>query len=130
MNHTELTSVDLSELPDESRGGEKKYGFICGAGKSSFGIKYDGSMCPCLSLVEISTNAMEGSFLEAWKYINIVSNNYPIPEECGDCIYFDRCLPCAAMHKNASRFGHCDSRICERTKKLTSAGFIPVPDER
>ena len=128
MEHHEFNGTELSELPDESHGGKKKYGMICGAGRSSFGIRYDGKMCLCLSLGDdIAVDVLESGFSEAWKKINNIANNYPRPEECGDCIYFDRCLPCIAMHQNAPIPGHCDPRICERTKKLMSIGFIPVP---
>ena len=127
LNKQDLETVDLTELPDENHHGKKRYGFICGAGRSAFGIKYDGGLCPCLSMDEISVSAVALGFKEAWKQINKASICHPMPEECGGCIYFDRCLPCAAMHKNAPVSGQCDPRICERTKKFTSAGFIPVP---
>lgn len=127
LNNKELETIDISELPDPSHDGIKMTGLICGAGRSSFGIKYDGQMCPCLSLDEISVDIESLGFEEAWHAINKASAEYPRPEECGNCVYKDRCLPCLAMHKNASQKGHCDSRICERTRKLVSAGFIPAP---
>lgn len=126
MKQKDLVPVDATELPDESHEGVKKYGLICGAGRSSFGIRYDGKMCPCLSLGDITVDALEKGFNAAWKQINEIANNYPLPEECGLCVYRDRCLPCIAMHTNAPNPGHCDPRICERTKKLMAAGFIPV----
>lgn len=126
LNQKEPTPVDLAELPDESHEGIKKYGLLCGAGRSSFGIRYDGRMCPCLSLGEITVDTLENGFESAWKEINDIANNYPLPEECGTCVYRSRCLPCIAMHSNAPNPGHCDPRICERTKKLMAAGFIPL----
>ncbi len=127
MNNKTPIEVDPLELPDESHEGIKRFGLLCGAGRSSFGIKYDGSMCPCLSLGDISVDVLESGFESAWKQINSIAKNYPLPEECGTCVYQDRCLLCVAMHSNAPAAGHCDPRICERTKKLISAGFIPVP---
>lgn len=126
MSQKEPISVDLTELPDESHEGIKRYGLICGAGRSSFGIRYDGKMCPCLSLGDITVDALKNGFDIAWKKTNDIARNYPLPEECGLCIYSDRCLPCIAMHTNAPNPGHCDPRICERTKKLMAAGFIPL----
>ena len=128
MNHKVLETVDLAELPDPGHEGSASYGFICGAGRSSFGIKYDGHMCPCLSMGEISVDTETLGFEEAWNTVNGIANSYPRPVECGECIYKSRCLPCIAMHKNALRKGHCDLRICERTRKLISAGFIPAPE--
>lgn len=126
LRQKERTPVDPEELPDESHEGVKRYGIMCGAGRSSFGIRYDGSLCPCLSLGDIAVDAIENGFDSAWKQINAIANSYPLPEECGTCVYRDRCLPCIAMHSNAPNPGHCDPRICERTKKLMAAGYIPL----
>ena len=126
LNNKEPISVELADLPDESHEGIKKYGLMCGAGRSSFGIRYDGRMCPCLSLGDITVDVLDVGFDSAWKQINEIANNYPLPEECGLCVYRERCLPCIAMHTNAPNPGHCDPRICERTKKLMAAGFIPL----
>ena len=127
INKKELTPIDPCELPDESHKGVKQFGLLCGAGRSSFGIRYDGNLCPCLSLGDICVDIPPNGFMTAWKQINSIVKNYPLPEECGMCIYKDRCLPCIAMHMNAPYKGHCDPRICERTKKLMAAGFIPMP---
>ena len=127
ISHEVLNPVDPSELPDESHEGNEQYGLTCGAGRSSFAIKYDGKMCPCLSLDETIADPLADGFSKAWKQINNLANTYPLPVECGKCVYYDRCLRCVAMHKNAPNPGHCDPRICERTKKLTIAGFIPIP---
>ena len=128
LNHETAEEIDLKELPDESREGIKTVGFQCGGGRSSFVIKYDGTMSPCPSMDEISSSPLETGFQEAWRQINETVRNYMMPQECGDCVYSDRCLICPAMHKNAPVSGHCDPRICERTKKLVSAGFIPAPE--
>ena len=128
LNQEELTPLDAMELPDESRTGEQQYGVLCGAGRSSFGIRYDGAMCPCLSLGETVEYPLEVGFEEAWKRINARANQYPMPRECGDCLYRSVCMHCPAMHKSAP-VGHCDTRICERTKELIMAGFIPMPKQ-
>lgn len=115
--------VDLTELPDEKRDGTEKRGLRCGAGRSSFAIKYDGGLCPCVSLEEYSVSAVEHGFMEAWKRINKYAVNYPVPCECDGCAYSPVCLHCQAMHKNAPA-GHCDTKICERTKRLAQEGFL------
>lgn len=126
LKNNEPAPLESAELPDESHEETKQYGLRCGAGRSSFGIKYDGSMCPCLSLGEISIDTLKNGFDSAWKQVNAIANSFPLPLECGTCVYRDHCLPCIAMHKNAGIDGHCDTRICERTKKLMAAGFIPL----
>ena len=124
-----LTPIDITELPDENRAASPRYGLICGAGRSSFGVKYNGELCPCLSLDDFGVDLLHHSFEEAWKQANTYACNYPLPVECGECIYMGRCLPCIAMHKNSPNPGHCDPRICERTKKLIAAGFISLPEK-
>ena len=122
-----LNPIDPEELPDENHDSNAVLGLTCGAGRSSFSIKYDGTMCPCLSLDEIVSEPLKIGFGKAWNQINSLAKSFPLPVECGNCIYYDRCLRCAAMHKNAPTPGHCDPRICERTKKMIIAGFIPLP---
>lgn len=130
INNKRLVPVDPVELPDESKNSTKRYGFVCGAGRSSFAIRYDGSMTPCPSLDDLVVYPLEKGFHSAWNEMNALANKYPLPTECGDCVYAERCLQCAAMHKNAQVEGHCDTRMCERTKKLIAAGFIPLPENK
>lgn len=130
LKNWELTPIDPAELPDESHEGEAVCGMRCGAGKSSCGIRYDGALCPCLSLSEVNADALRLGFAEAWRQINAIANNYPVPAECADCVYAVRCLTCAAMHKNAPQPGHCDKRICERTKAMISAGVRSLPEQK
>ena len=122
-----LSPIDPNELPDDINVSNKKYGLVCGAGRSMFGITYEGKLIPCISLHEISADPIKCGFKNAWKQVNEIVEKYPFPEECGDCVYFKRCLNCVAMHKNAPQKGHCDRRICERTKRLICEGFIPLP---
>lgn len=129
LDRRTTTPVDPVELPEESRIASNRYGIRCGAGRSSFTIKYDGTMSPCASLDEVTTQPLAVGFLDAWKELNSEASIYPVPAECGDCVYLNRCHHCVAMHKNAPRFGHCDPRICERTKKFVAAGFISIPSE-
>ena len=128
MHHGVLDPVDPVEIPDENHNAVYKEGLLCGAGRSAFGVKYNGELCPCLSLDELSVDVLSHGFSVAWQEVNRLANEHPLPAECGGCVFYGRCLPCVAMHKNAPVPGHCDPRICERTKKLMAAGFIPLPD--
>ena len=126
IHHEELKTVERSQVPEENHGGQQRYGIRCGAGRSSFGIKHDGSLCPCLSLDDITARPLEIGFEQAWKYINDMSENYPIPLECGDCVYQKHCLSCVAVHNDAPEKGHCNPVVCERMKMLVQEGFIPL----
>ena len=126
IHHEDLRTVDPSVLPEVNRGGQQRYGIRCGAGRSSFGIKYDGSMCPCLSLDQITAKPLEVGFEEAWKQICEAADAYPLPLECGDCVYQKQCLSCVAIHRDAPVPGHCDPAVCERMKRLAQEGFVPL----
>ena len=130
LNNISTSPIALNELPEENHGGKPAIGLQCGGGRSSFVIKYDGYMSPCPSLSEISSNSLINGFEYAWKEINRLANNYPIPQECVGCVYHDSCITCPAIHKNTNQIGHCDSRICERTKLLIKNGFIELPDNK
>ena len=125
-HYNETDTIDLKELPDPGISSNNSKGLKCGAGRSSFVIKYDGTMSPCLSLYDIISYPLEYGFEKAWKKINIEVNEYIRPTECVDCFYSSVCLKCVAFHKKAPA-GHCDRRICQRTMKMVSAGVLPNP---
>ena len=127
LNHKQLTPIDPEELPDESTSGIQKYGISCGAGRSTFSVYSDGSMGPCLALDNLKAFPLIDGFANAWKTINEMVSNYPVPLECSDCVYYERCLHCPALHKNILHSGHCNKAVCERTKAMISAGVYSLP---
>lgn len=127
MNQEDLAPIDPIELPDESKKGKETFGLVCGAGRSAFDIQYNGKMSPCPSLGEVVTEPLKEGFLPAWKRLNYLVENYPMPMECPECVYHDYCLNCPAIHNNANNPGHRDPRICERTKRLIQEGFMEPP---
>ena len=128
LRHNELTPVDSIDIPDAfwDNSHQIDRGTRCGAGRSSFTIQYDGSMTPCAGLYEQVTKPLVVGFKNAWKSLNEVANNYIMPIDCVKCIYRTQCLVCPAMHKEAP-VGHCDTRICDRTKKMVKAGLLSIP---
>lgn len=126
-NIGELPCIDLADLPYPNYNRLEKQGLRCGAGRSSFLIKYDGTMSPCVSMSYISVNTLYLGFEKAWKQVHNAAISYRIPSECDDCLYSGVCLRCATLHRNAPKEGHCDPRVCERTRKMVSAGVLPNP---
>ena len=126
MNHIQLEPNEDFDLPVADIV-ENKYGLMCGGGRSSFAIKYDGIMCPCLLLDEVTAKPVEIGFEAAWKQIYYLANRFQVPAECDGCFLRTKCPSCAAMHRNADNIGHCDKRICERTKELIVNGFLKMP---
>lgn len=126
IHHEDLKTVDWSEVPKENTEGPQRYGIRCGAGRSSFAINYDGTMSPCNSLDEIKAEPLKIGFDQAWQQISNAAEKYPIPFECGDCVYQKHCLSCVAVHNSAPVQGHCDPTVCARTRRLVQEGFIPL----
>lgn len=120
-------TIDPAELPEPSSSSVCHQGLRCGAGRSAFLIKHDGTMAPCLSLHDITSYPLVVGFRQAWREINNIANSYLRPAECDDCYYYSVCLKCVSLHKNAPEKGHCDPRICDRTKKMIAAGVLPLP---
>ena len=104
-----------------------KVGILCGAGRSSFVIQYNGRLCACVGLTDITEEPLKLGFSKAWKSLNEKARNYVTPGECQACVYASQCALCPAAHKHAPQ-GHCDRRICERTVKLVSMGILRSPD--
>ena len=126
IHHNDLITIDWDKVPEPNHDGSQRFGIRCGAGRSSFGIKYDGSMCPCLSLDKIVAKPLEVGFELAWKQINTAAEEYTLPFECGDCIYQKQCLSCVAIHNDSPIPGHCNPDVCERMKRLVQEGFLPL----
>lgn len=127
MREEELVPIDPTELPMENKTGDVVFGLTCGGGTTSFTIQYNGKMAPCPSLAEVTTDPLSDGFLNAWHQLNDLVSKYPMPAECTNCVYKAYCLYCPAVHNNAHNLGHCDPRICERTKRLIQEGFMPLP---
>ena len=128
IHHQTVIPIDSCHLPIRKSEASREYGLKCGAGRSTFAIKYDGSMCPCISLDDYSVNPFEIGFAESWRLINSYVMNYPIPEECCGCSYSSRCFHCPAVHKNAEK-GHCNPRVCQKTLEYIRAGLVPLPED-
>lgn len=128
LENCNLIPIEPSELPEENRIGQETFGLLCGAGRSTFAINYEGKMMPCSSLSEFSVSVLDYGFNKAWESINIYAANYAIPCECKSCAYFPICIPCQGLHKDAPA-GHCNPIICERTKKIAQAGFYNYTEE-
>ena len=130
MRQMSLTPVNNTELPAPGWStGEVKRGLLCEAGKSIFTIQYDGKMCPCSGLDEITTKPLEDGFREAWEELKAKTDDYLRPAECDTCYYRLKCQICPAVHKEAPE-GHCDRRICERTMQMIREGIVNLPEEK
>ena len=119
-------SYDEHTVPDDSKQVYTCNGLRCGAGKSCFTVEWNGKMSGCDNLDLIKIDLHDEDFSNAWKRINMEANTYPLPVECKDCIYDKVCFSCAAYRGNGAEKGHCNKKICERTKLFVSKGIYKV----
>jgi len=83
--------------------------FLCGAGKNSFIITYDGRMLGCPSLTCFDTYPFRDGFASAWQTLKNLIKNAEGCGECMDCRERNRCFICPA------------DRLCE-TGSITTCG--------
>ena len=114
------------EETDSIAQGDPSIGIRCGAGRSSFNIRWNGEMTACENLNSNKISLLENSFSDAWLQINEEARSYPLPMECIDCKYNTVCFNCVAYRCNGMDKGHCNPQICERTKLLVKEGIYSL----
>lgn len=115
-----------TEATDSTTNGDSHVGIRCGAGRSSFNITWNGSITACENLNSSKISLLDYSFSEAWGKINKEALSYPLPVECFDCKYNTVCFNCVAYKCSGMDKGHCNPRICERTKLLVEEGIYSL----
>ncbi len=104
-------------------------GLDCGGGRSSFVIKWDGTMAACNRMDMICADMMRDGFSAAWAEVNRQANAWPRVPECRGCPYARVCSSCAADTLRWAEPGKRPAKLCERTKCLVSHGVRHLPDE-
>ncbi|MBR6825884.1 MAG: radical SAM protein [Oscillospiraceae bacterium] len=79
-------------------GAHKEEHMRCRAGRSSFWISWDGTMCACgLTPFPKTFNAFEGNVMEHWMELTEAVRSTPVLQACAGCELREICKPCAAM---------------------------------
>ena len=103
-------------------------GLKCGAGRSSFNIDWKGNMYPCTQLSMVESYPLRTGFVDAWKQINQVVENWPRVAECEGCAYASVCSVCAAKMLQFTEPGKQPVLLCEQTKYLVQHGAWHIPE--
>ena len=91
----------------------------CRAGRSSFWIRWNGDLTPCVFLTEPCGNVFETDFRTAWEQIVGKTACLHLPNCCGSCRYRQVCQICGAAAFGEN--GNCDDRpryLCEMTRAM------------
>lgn len=120
----ENPEVDPEELPDPGGAGSiSEKGVICGAGRSSFALSWQGEMRPCNTFPGILEAPLKIGFIDAWQRIHKQVMEFPLPMECMGCRYKKGCKHCVAEHASGAPVGHANPAICAWAKRMAAEGL-------
>lgn len=119
----EIHSVCAGELPDIGVNCREEKGIRCGAGRSSFAVLWHGNMQGCLSLSDKQFDLRVISFADAWRCLNQMAREYPVPRQCQNCAYKHLCTVCVVRHAEGAPLGHANPLLCERAKRMVAEGL-------
>ena len=87
----------LSPEDTETWGAHKEEHMRCRAGRSSFWISWDGTMCACgLTSFPKTFDAFDGKVMEHWQELTDAVRTETVLEGCGGCSMRNVCKPCVA----------------------------------
>ena len=113
--------ISLEEEPGRSSEPEEKPETLrCIAGRSHFGICWDGTMVPCLNFPRelISVDVKKLGVKEAWNKIRRETADFRRPEECRKCAYRNKCNYCPSSHGKYAVRHQCSPMACGLEKRL------------
>ena len=119
-------NTETKEETEANKHDDIHVGLRCGAGRSTFNIEWNGTMAACENLGFPRISLLDHSFSDAWKYIHEKVASYLLPIECTDCKFKSICFNCVAYRCIGMDRGHCNPRICERTKLLVREGIYSL----
>lgn len=89
-------------------------GLACAAGRSTFAVRWEGQMVPCLGLPEklMEIDPKRVGFNKAWQWIGRVVDEYAIPKECLVCDLKPACRYCPTFHGKDAIHHQCNKEYC------------------
>jgi radical SAM protein with 4Fe4S-binding SPASM domain len=114
----------LEELPQQRMEGSS-HGMVCGAGRISYCVNWDGCMSLCVGFPGVAS-LREMSLAEAWKRLVQVSDDYVTPVECNTCKLRPACTSCPVSRCDPKDPGHCNPQRCEITRMRYNAGLVSL----
>ena len=119
----------VTEIPPLMPDNPESRGMHCGAGRTTYVVRWDGTMVPCFMMDEVGVNAAELGFAAAWAHTARVTKEYPMPVECFSCRFNAVCPSCIMLRQDKKNPGHRNPRACLETIAKYNAGVIALKDE-
>ena len=123
LDKREFTPVDFNSLPDFGSPKQRHKGLLCGGGRCSFSIGYDGKMYICGMLRNKTAFPLDIGFKRAWEIINTEAESILYPPECSECEYRKKCPVCIVHHFKEADGYRLNPFMCERIKRMLSEGL-------
>lgn len=98
-------------------------GLTCNAGNCLATVTWDGKMYPCLNAMVGGYSLLEMSYAEAWAKTKEAASQVVQGIECAGCAYEKTCPKCPFLRLKGLHSGHCNTDVCEMTRKLVAAGI-------
>ena len=124
LKHLAISPFPESDIPIPPVNETPMVGLPCGGGKSSFAVKWDGRMYPCLMLNDGGVDLLANSFHEAWMLVRTIVRNHRFPGECMKCRMRPLCPACVLQHDQSGNAEHANRSICKRAMKLFAEGLV------
>lgn len=120
-----LRAIDGIQLMQECTSGRKMdvdhviaKGFLCGGGRNSCHINWQGEMQTCPAFGVLKTYPLRDGFRSAWESLVNQVDQVEALVECQMCEYAAECCTCASMHySDTKEFGKVSPKLCIKRKK-------------
>jgi MoaA/NifB/PqqE/SkfB family radical SAM enzyme len=104
-------------------------GLTCNAGNCLAAVSWDGKMHPCLNVMVGGADVLELGYAEAWRQTVEAAAQVEHAIECVGCAYNKVCPKCPTNRYEDFHSGHCNTAVCEITRKLVEAGVKKLKTE-
>ena len=120
----EIPDEDLPDpgVPEGGPAGEER-GVLCGAGRSSFCVTWDGRLKPCGMFPGIEEDVLKTGFAAAWERIGRQIMEIKRPVECPGCPYEKVCGRCIVEHMEQGKICHVNPDVCAHTRRFVKEGL-------
>lgn len=100
-------------------------GMLCSACRNVCHITWKGFVTPCVTLQDYILDPRSIGFEECWNRLKAWGDEVPQLVECQNCLFYEKCTSCVAMHYNDTHeFGKPSPRLCWKCKHPEEAANI------
>ena len=125
-----LTPVCHTPEPFGCMTADPKRGLDCNGGNCLATVIWDGRMYPCANAtVGDGASLLEMSYAEAWEITKAAADSVVHGVECAGCAYDKICPECPSFRLKDLHCGHCNTDICDITRRLVAAGIKKMDQE-